>query len=305
MSDWMIGARYACPTCLVRGWTIMCPKCRAPRADIAQDEGLSRLASEWPHSRAWREGRSIFSPRAIPQARTVLLCALVLAILGWIGSTTLAYSNMRDMGDAIGTLVVGLLFLPVTLAIYALTVFYFAHALRLLAFVMYLLGAIFAGFEMLGALLESISKRLLPRMEYDVIREPKEVRGTITLLEPMRVHRLVDELGWVTRYDAHIPPVRVALDGRELSLEMGAGKAALSAWKGERSPELNASESSGYRDAATSEMPRHMEGYGRGVSSTKVFAEGTQLIVRGGVIDQGVLRGTREAPIWLSLFESR
>ena len=301
----MIGARYACPTCLVRGWTITCPKCHAPRADIAQEEGLMRLAKDWPHSRAWREGRLLLSPRAIPRARTVILCALVLAVGGWVGSSILAYSNMRDIGDLIGTLVVGLVFLPVTLSIYALTVFYFAHALRLLAFLMYVFGAIFAGFEMLGALLESISKRLLPRMEYAAIREPTEVRGTITLLEPMRVHRLVDEWGWMTRYDAHIPPLRVALDGRELSLELGAGKAAFSAWKGERSPEQNASEGSAYRDAASSEMPRHMEGYGRGVPSTKVFAEGTQLLVRGGVIDQGVLRGTREAPIWLSLMESR
>ena len=301
----MIGARYACPTCLVRGWTITCPKCQTPRADIAQDEGLLRLAKEWPHSRAWRQGRSMFSAASILHSRRVLASAAVLAVVGWFGASILAYSNMHEMDTALSTFIVGFIFLPFTFAIYSVVVFYFAHALRLLAFVMHLLGNLLAPFEVLGVLLEWCAKRLLPRMEYDAIREPKEVRGTVTLLETMHVHRLVEEIGWVTRYDAHIPSVRIVLDGRALLLEVDAGKIALSIWKGERGPERNALEGSAYRDAAPLRLPRHMEGYGRGVSSTKVFAEGTQLIVRGGVIDQGVLRGTREAPIWLSLMESQ
>ena len=297
----MIGARYVCPTCLLRGWTMTCPTCHAPRADIAQDEGLIRLTQAWPHARAWREGRSFFSPRSIPQARAVLLCALALALIGWMGSALMAYSNMGDIWDAAFTLVVGLVFLPITLAIYALVVFYFAHALRLLALMTYLLGELLAPFGVLGALLEAIATRLLPRMEYDTIREPTEVRGTAQLLEPMRIHRLADEGGWMTRADAHIAPVRITLDGQELSLEIDAGKIALSLWKGERGPDGGASKGAAYRDAAAPVMPRHMEGLGRGRASTKVLAEGTQLIVRGGVIDQGVLRGSREAPIWIAV----
>lgn len=214
MSDWMIGARYVCPRCLVRGWTIGCPRCTQPRADMAHDEGLTRLMKEWPEARAWRVGRSFFSPWTIRSAGRVCALAAVLALA------------VRSRETA--------------------------------------------------------------------------VRGTAVLSEPLRIHRLVDEGGWMTRRDAHLPAVRITLDGRDLSLEVSAGSITLPLASGTRENAASPVAPS-YREAAALELPAHIDGHGRGRNSQRTLPEGTQLLLRGGSLEGSVLRGAKHAPLWIEV----
>ncbi len=301
MSEWTIGARYVCPRCHLRGWTLGCPRCTQPRADIAHAEGLTRLQREWPEARAWRAGRSFFSPWTIRSAGRVCALAAVLALVGWVGAPLLAYQRAHDLVDALATLAVGVIFLPFTFAIYALVVFYFAHALRLLALVYALLGALFFPFSLVAGLLERAARVLLPRVELDAVRSRETaVRGTAVLSEPLRIHRLVDEGGWMTRRDAHLPAVRITLDGRDLSLEVSAGSIALPIASGTRENAASPAAPS-YREAAALELPAHIDGLGRGRSSQRTLPEGTQLLLRGGSLEGDVLRGAKHAPLWIEV----
>ena len=300
MSDWTIGARYVCPRCLVRSWTIACPRCKQPRADIAHTEGLSRLEAEWPQARAWRMGRSFFSPWTIRNARRVLASAGVLAIAGWVGAPRLAYQRAHDLVDALATLAVGVIFLPLTFVIYALVVFYFAHALRLLALILTPLGSVFVPLEFLALMVERTGSALLPRVEFDTIEAHRHVLGTAELREPLRITLLADGGGWVTRHDAHLPPVRITLNGRELSLEMHAGRLALPMLSGRRETQRGQAAPS-YREAASNEKPAHLEGFGRGRTSQRTLPEGTQLLLRGGALEGEVLRGAKHAPLWIEV----
>ena len=300
MSDWTIGARYVCPKCLLRGWTIACPRCEQPRADIAHAEGLSRLEAEWPQARAWRMGRSFFSPWTIRTARRVLASAGVLAIAGWIGAPLLAYQRTHDLVDSLATLAVGVIFLPFTFVLYALVVFYFAHALRLMALVLTPLGSVFVPLEFLALVVERTGSALLPRVEFDAIQAHRHVLGTAELREPMRITLLADGGGWATRHDAHIPPVRITLNGRELSLETHAGGIALPMLSGRREAHTGQAAPS-YREAAPNEKPAYLDGFGRGRTSQRTLPEGTQLLLRGGSLEGEVLRGAKHAPLWIEV----
>lgn len=326
----LVGARYVCPSCALRGFVRACPRCGGARLDLAEPRGLASFEEAWPLARAWRAGRAFVSPWSIRHDRTVLGVAGAMTLLVVFGSPISAHTHGAPFFEALVTFVVSVVLAPLLFAFFALNTFYTAHLLRLVAYLYLGLGLLLPfvglGLSWIGRGLLAFATWLLPRIELDDVPPPAASHRTARLAAPLTLSRVVEGWGWIARRDAWLVCEALELEGRTLRLAHEAGvvswaPSAMSLLSGstehladgldpssstgsDRPPhDSDDPRQGGYRDAATKpEVPRwaHAPHRATRVRTTLVPA-GRTLRLRGGVVQGGLLTGTPEHPLHLEI----
>jgi hypothetical protein len=140
---------------------------------------------------------------------------------------------------------------------------------------------------------------VLPRVRLDVLFVPRETRGTATLSSPLVVRRVRDDGLWMPLDDAWLDAAELELDGETLRLDLAAGSIDLAGASSETETERDA----GYREPTAAPPPAWARAPGRDARIERlVLPAGTRLLVRGGEITNGALRGHREHPLHLERF---
>lgn len=329
----LVGARHVCPTCAVRGFLRACPRCGRERVDLRDPPALRSLEAAWPLAAAWRGGQLFLSPFAIRHARRVLGVAAVMSLVVVIGSPVSALAHGAGALEAAITLAMGLVFSPLFFVLFALNTFYSAHLLRLVGFVYLGLGLILPfvglGLAFLGRGLLLLTGWLLPRIELDEPPAESTPRRRAVLAAPLVLHRITDGWGWMARRDAWLSCEALTLEGQTLRLEHAAG---LVSWApSARALLLESTEevvSDSALDTATvpdvlppgSTSTATLEGAYRTAPTpavtipswarapkrnsrvrTTVIPAGRELRLRGGLVQDGALRGTPTHPLDLEI----
>ena len=100
--------------------------------------------------------------------------------------------------------------------------------------------------------------------------------------------------------DVWLGPAELELDGETLRLDLVAGSVDLA---GSVPAEIEAERDAGYREATAAPPPAWARAPGRDARIERlVLPAGTRLLVRGGEIANGALRGDREHPLHLERF---
>lgn len=277
----IVGARFVCGGCRLRGYTLPCPRCGGDRLDLARPSTASELEVRWPEARLWRDGQSIASWRSLLAARTALrLASAQIAVLTLVGiSLPLLAGGSAGVAALAPWLIVAVLAVPLYAA--------FLHLVAVLL--------VHRGVVSLGRL-----SAVLPRVRLDVLFVPRETRGTATLVTPLVVRRVRDDAAWMPLDDAWLDTAELELDGETLRLDLVAGSLDLA---GSLSAETEAERDAGYREATPAPPPAWARAPGRDARVERlVLPAGTRLLVRGGEIASGVLRGDREHPLHLERF---
>ncbi len=277
----IVGARFVCGGCRLRGYTLPCPPCGGDRLDLARPTTASELEARWPEVRLWRDGQSIASWRSLLAARTALVLASVQVVV-----LTLAGVSMELLAEGLS----GAAALVPWLLLAVLAVPLYAAFLYLVAVLLVHRGAV-----SLGRL-----SAVLPRVRLDELVVPRETRGTATLVTPLVVRRVRDDGAWMPLDDAWLDAVELELDGATLHLDLVVGSIDLA---GSLSAETEAERDAGYREATPAPPPAWARAPGRDARIERlVLPAGTRLLVRGGEIANGALRGDREHPLHLERF---
>lgn len=277
----IVGARFVCGGCRLRGYTLPCPRCGGDRLDLARPSTASELEVRWLEARLWRDGQSIASWRSLLAARTALrLASAQIAVLALVGiSLPLLAGGSADVAALAPWLIVAVLAVPLYAA--------FLHLVAVLL--------VHRGVVSLGRL-----SAVLPRVRLDVLFVPRETRGTATLVTPLVVRSVRDDAAWMPLDDAWLDTAELELDGETLRLDLVAGSLDLA---GSLSAETEAERDAGYREATPAPPPAWARAPGRDARVERlVLPAGTRLLVRGGEIASGVLRGDREHPLHLERF---
>jgi hypothetical protein len=277
----IVGARFVCGGCRLRGYTLPCPRCGGDRLDLAQPTTASELEARWPAARLWRGGHALASLRSFLAARTAwTLAAAQLAVLMLVGVSMQVLAEGAPSLSLLGAWLLGAL---VAVPLYAALLYLVAVLL------------VHRGVVSLGRL-----SAVLPRVRLDVLVVPRETRGTATIVTPLVVRRVRDEATWMPLDDAWLEPAELELDGETLRLDLVAGAIDLA---GSVPAETEAERDAGYREATPAPPPAWARGPGRDARIERlVLAAGTRLLVRGGEIASGALRGDREHPLHLERF---
>jgi hypothetical protein len=276
----IVGARFVCGGCRLRGYTLPCPRCGGDRLDLTQPTTARELEPRWPEVRLWREGRSIGSWRSLFAARTAFrIAAAQVTVLTLVGaSMQLLAEGTAGAAALVPWLIVAVLAVPLYTA--------FLHAVAVLL--------VHRGVASLGRL-----SAVLPRVRLDVLSVPHETRGTATLVTALVVRRVRDDASWMPLDDAWLEAAELELDGETLRLDLAAGSLDLAGASSETETERDA----GYREPTAAPPPAWARAPGRDARIERiVLPVGTRLLVRGGEVANGALRGHREHPLHLERF---
>lgn len=276
----IVGARFVCGGCRLRGYTLPCPRCGGDRLDLALPSTSSELEPRWPEARFWRDGRSIASWRSLLAARMALrLAAAQIAVLTLVG---ISLPLLAGGSAGIASLAPWLLLAALAVPLYA--AFLYGVAVLLVR----------RGVASLGRL-----SAVLPRVRLDVLFVPRETRGTATLVTPLVVRCVRDDGAWMPLDDAWLDAAELELDGETLRLDLAAGSLDLAGASSETETERDAS----YREPTAAPPPAWARAPGRDARIERlVLPAGTRLLVRGGEVASGALRGHREHPLHLERF---
>ncbi len=312
----LVGARYVCPACALRGFVRVCPRCGGERLDLAEPRGLASFEEAWPLARAWRAGRVFVSAWSIRHDRRILGVAAAMSALVLIGAPLLAFLHDAPPLEALGAFAMTLVLAPCFFVLFALQAFYTAHLLRLVAYLYLGLGSVrpfFAFVGIVGIGLLRLAAWFLPRIELDETPAAATPLRTARLVAPLTVHQVVDGWGWMVRRDAWLACEVIELDGSRLGLkhESGAVSWAPSALSllVDRSEHLAEgddfapSRHGGYRDAARRlEVPSWLHAPNRATRvCTTLVPAGRKIRMRGGVVRDGLLTSTPEHPVHLEI----
>jgi hypothetical protein len=232
--SFLVGARFVCLPCRRRSVDAVCA-CGEPTLDLARDDDGAELAARWPAAAAHARGRSILDPRvalASPAIRAVTLVAVagtaVAATFGPILDHRATTPAEVLAAVVIGAIVAAVMS-PITAALIGLTLFYAAHAMRLLSVLVGALAGV-SPFERrklrdVAWIYDLLQRPFLPLIEVALPPEPgvRVVEGA--LVEPLRIEVRRDALSLLQRHDALVPAFDLArADGslERVTLEAGA-----------------------------------------------------------------------------------
>lgn len=301
----LVGARFVCPTCLRRDVSRRCARCHADALDLADDATPGILARTWSLVPAWRAGRNVLSPLAIRHDRRVLLLAAVLGAVV-VGGALMDGGPPGTSGieAVVAVGIAALVLAPVAFVVLAIELFYVAHLLRAVALLYMGLGAILPfvglGLVFVGRGLDWMGAWLLPRVTlHEPPRDARTPRAA-QLESTLVVRSVLDDWGWMEQRDAWLEPATLVMDGRTLRLELDAGSVTRG---GATRRDGGPSAGGAYRDApAAGEPPRWTQAPGRrNVVRVAEIPAGRAVQIRGGIEQDGVLRGTPEHPLALEL----
>lgn len=308
----LLGARFVCPKCRLRGAARACPRCGRVRLDLADEPARAQLRSAWTMFDAWQRGLSLLSPRAIRMHRRLLALALVLGVGGGLGAPVVA-ALFDPRGPPLAVaLLGGVVMAPVVALVLAVFFFYYAHVLRLLALIAgALLSVVPLGrgrLRLAGGIFHWIAQLLVPVVEPDP--EPVHVDRAATLASPLVVRRVSDGLAWLQCADAWADDFEIELDGRRVRVEpaYGAIGFAMSYYNdlAARGPDARGAPGpyrGGGPDAGDAgSVPPWLASPGRAqrVRRSDVPA-GRAVRVAGGVMDGGALVGTPDSPLAIEI----
>lgn len=279
----IVGARFVCGDCRLRGYTLPCPRCGQDRLDLALPDTAEALSTCWPEASSWRAGRPITSLRSWLGARTAwALAAAQIAVMFALGaSMRLLVDGATALGEVLGWGLVALALVP------------------LYAGLLYGAAVIFGALWPIGSL--GRLSAVLPCVRLDTIVTPPVARGTATLRTPLVVRRTSDPRSWMPHDDAWLESAELELDGDVLVLDHAVGTIVWGAAISSARERVRAEE--GYREPGASAVPAWARDPGREVVVHRhVLPVGTLLVVRGGRVADDTLRGSREHPLHLEVF---
>jgi hypothetical protein len=309
----LVGARFVCARCALRGASRLCPSCKKERLDLTTESGLAELRRTWPLSAAWERGLSFLSPRAILVHRRLLVLSVLMAAGIAIAAPVMAVLDRPEIMEPAGLgllvgIAVSLVLAPFMAAFFAVFFFYYAHVLRLLLMLVMLLIAILpvGRLRLLIALVlvRLLAGTLLPRIELDDDAPMEGARGG-QLAEAFALHHLTDGLGWMDRADAWIAPLEIEAPGGRLRLDLRSGSLVFTSSYYRDLALAKPPSESAYRTAAIapeSAPPPWISGHGRRAAPRhRMISAGRPVRWAGGELVDGVLTGTPESPLHVEI----
>lgn len=326
----IVGGRFVCVSCRLRGPVVRCPGCDGERLDLTAPGTAAALDATWLMSGAYRAGVSVLSPWSIRFHRKLLLGAGAIAAFSLVGSMIaatiheLTQSHPRFDGAEAGglafgllvSLVLSLLLLAPLTVFYAAYGFYAAHVFRLIASVTSKLFGLSpvgsARFGIVAFLSGALARLVLPVIELDGLvgkaADPDIPKRAGVLRAPATVYWLDDGWAWMQRSDGWLDDLAIEEAGEPLVLHLAHGRVGWSL----RSVSLTDA-GKHWLLAGTTRLapgsaqegivvPPWLDGHGRDREIRKtVVPAGTPVSFVGGVAVDGGLRGTAVAPLHVEL----
>ncbi|MFT3710677.1 MAG: hypothetical protein QM817_23895 [Archangium sp.] len=267
-----IGARFVCMKCSLRGVTPKCSKCSGETIDLTTRD----LDGAWALAKAHRDGRRLFSPAVMRQAKWLRRVALGLTVVNIIPAIIMTF--VKDAGQAPISAVIAAA--AVMLLVMAPLVFLFYWAfLFLAALTFHAMGVLFgwlSSWVPIGQLrlqIVTFISEIISRPLLGLIRiEPTELTSTAplrgSLAAPLIIDLQFDRLAVMERADAVLTtPLRVKFDasGEEEPIELIGGTLVV-AQPG--------------NTLAPPELPKWLQPARSGTARRAEFATGTRVVVR-------------------------